>query len=98
MQQQIKDVFKRYRQCKYFGSNSDTEKEFTKLIEHIVDQLPEPERDIIKMRYMNKDADYITDKEVYLKLLKDPLSSVTYIKYKKKAISRLLSIINKHEI
>src|SRR5690625_205987 len=53
-------------------------KEYVEKIESAVDQLPDIERDIIKLRYMSRNHNYISDYTIYE--VKIPMSPNTYRK------------------
>lgn len=67
--------------------------EFCKRIENAVNELPYLERHIITERYLNLEADYITDSMVYKQLSDPPITSDTYIKYRDRAMFKLAFLI-----
>ncbi len=62
-------------------------KEFVEKIETAVNQLPEIEKDIIKLRYMSRNHNYISDYTIYE--VKVPMSKPTYIKIRDRAFESL---------
>lgn len=66
-------------------------KEFVEKIERAVDQLPDIERDIIKLRYMSKNHNYINDYTIYETEI--PMSKPTYIKIRDRAIESLYKML-----
>lgn len=77
--------------------NADMKREreaFCKLIEQAVERLPEQERILLMERYMGRDADYITDQNVYNFKFDPPISPVTYAKIRDRAMYKLLLLLN----
>lgn len=62
-------------------------KEFVEKVERAVEQLPDVERDVIKLRYMSKNHNYINDYTIYEVEL--PMSKPTYIKIRDRAFEKL---------
>lgn len=65
--------------------------EFVEKVERAVDQLPDIERDIIKLRYMSKNHNYINDYTVYESKLF--ISKPTYIKVRNRAFESLYKML-----
>lgn len=66
-------------------------KELVERIEKAVEQLPDLEQRIIKLRYMCKDHNYISDYTVYEYKL--PMSPNTYRKIRKQAFEKLYTML-----
>ena len=66
-------------------------KEFVEKIESAVDQLPDIERDIIKLRYMSRNHNYISDYTIYE--VKVPMSPNTYRKIRERAFEALYKML-----
>ena len=65
--------------------------EFVEKVERAVGQLPEIEQDIIKLRYMNKNHNYINDYTIYE--VEIPMSRPTYIKIRNRAFESLYKML-----
>lgn len=65
-----------------------------KLVEQAVDQLPDIERELIQLRYMSKNHNYINDYTVYEIQLDPPVSSNTYRKIRSEAFSKLYIMLS----
>lgn len=59
------------------------------LVEKAVDQLPDVERQLIRLRYMNKNHHYINDYTVYELKMNPPMSDKTYRKVRNRALKRM---------
>lgn len=66
-------------------------KEFVEKVERAVEQLPDVERDVIKLRYMNKNHNYINDYTIYE--VKIPMSDKTYRKIRNQAFEKLYAML-----
>lgn len=66
-------------------------KEFVEKIERAVEQLPDIERDIIKLRYMSRNHNYINDYTIYE--VKIPMSDKTYRKIRNQAFEKLYAML-----
>lgn len=78
-------------------SNVDEQKkrkEFCERIERAVKRLPPMERFLIEQRYMQEDAEYITDYKVYSFKFQPPISGVTYATIRWKAFYKLALNLN----
>lgn len=76
--------------------NVDTQayrKAYCERIERAVRRLPGPERQIIELRYMTTDTDYITDQHVYDFKLEPPMSAPTYIRIRDLAMYKIYLIM-----
>lgn len=62
-------------------------------VERAVEQLPDIEKRIIKLRYMSKDHNYINDYTVYEIKLDPPISKPTYIKLRERAFESLYKML-----
>lgn len=95
--QEFLQIFDRYRFYKHlsFGLNDPSRVEemnnYCARIEQIVSELPAVEREIIQERYMTKECDYITDRDVYSAKLTSPLSAPTFSKIRDNACSKILA-------
>ncbi|WP_044647513.1 ArpU family phage packaging/lysis transcriptional regulator [Paenibacillus terrae] len=63
---------------------------FVERVERAVNALPKTERFLIQKRYMNNDAEYITDGHVYNFEFQPPCNKDTYGKIRRKAFYRLI--------
>lgn len=72
-------------------------KNFVKLIEKAIDQLPEVEKKVIQMRYMTRDFKYISDYTIYEVRL--PMSDKTFKKVRDRAFEKLyiMLVLNKYD-
>lgn len=66
-------------------------KEFVEKVECAVNNLPDIERDIIKLRYMDKNYKYRSDYMIYE--IKIPMSKPTYIKTRDSAFEALYKML-----
>ncbi|MEK3718940.1 ArpU family phage packaging/lysis transcriptional regulator [Paenibacillus sp. FSL R7-0333] len=65
-------------------------KDFCQRVERAVNELPKIESFLIQKRYMNNDAEYITDQRVFSIEFQPPISKDTYAKFRRKAMYRLI--------
>jgi len=65
--------------------------EFIEKVERAVEQLPDIERDIIKLRYMSRNHNYISDYTIYE--FKIPMSANTYRKIRSRAFEKLYDML-----
>lgn len=93
MKNHIENLFKKYRQCKYFQFN-DEYIEFVQLIEGVVMNLPDIERELIEKRYMDRNTDYIIDRNVYEFKMDTPIVAATYIKIRTRAFNNIIMMLN----
>lgn len=68
-------------------------KQFVKKVEAAVEQLPDLEKRIIKLRYMCRDHDYITDYTIYETKLY--ISAPYYYKMRDRAFNKLITLLIK---
>lgn len=66
-------------------------KEFVECVERAVEQLPDIEKDIIKLRYMSRNHNYISDYTIYE--VEIPMSKPTYIKIRERAFEALYKML-----
>ncbi|WP_438769112.1 ArpU family phage packaging/lysis transcriptional regulator [Brevibacillus sp. JB24b] len=69
-------------------------KAYCSLVERAVNNLPRKERYLIEERYMCREAEYITDYNVYNFKFDPPISKDTYRKIRKKAFRKLAMVLN----
>lgn len=66
---------------------------FCKEIERAVDSLPAMEKELIELRYMDLESDYITNQDIYESRLKQPISRPHYSKIRNRAIMKLAPLL-----
>ena len=69
-------------------------KDFCFRLERAVNRLPPMEKFLIEERYMSKEAEYLTDTNVYSFKFQPPISHMTYAKIRWKAFYRLALNLN----
>lgn len=67
--------------------------EYVDRIERAVEQLPPTEKELIKLRYMSKNYNYISDYTVYEIEMNPPISRPTYIKIRERAFNSIYNLI-----
>lgn len=85
-------VLERLALCRLLNMMNDLDESKTDFIEKVktaIDSLPGLEKELINIRYMDNDSEYITDTEVYNDLLSEPISPVTYSTIRERAIMKL---------
>ena len=70
-------------------------KRFVKTVEKAVDRLPNIEKQLISLRYMTKDHEYINDYTIYEIRMDPPISAPYYDKVRQRAFSRLFLMLGK---
>lgn len=82
----MRGIFEQYDMCKCLPDNPEY-KAYVEVIESAVDSLSEPEKNLIRERYM---VDfYRTDLRVYMVYLDPPISKDTYTKIRKRAFHKM---------
>lgn len=77
--------------------NADKEfkrEDFISRVEDAVKRLPQLERELIEIRYMDRDSQYLTDYAVYAIKLDPPISAVTYGKRRESAFEKLYLMLH----
>ena len=87
----VAQLLRTYRQLKYFESTDESilnpaQKAFIKQVENAVNSLPDQEREVVTRRFMQDNADYVKDYEVYEAL---QISQPVFIKVRNRALSKL---------
>lgn len=90
----VTDGLRLYRLLNGMEGLSDEQQQIIQRIERAVNNLPNQERELISVRYMQLDSDYITDYEVYNYLLETPISPVTYALIRDRAVMKLALSLN----
>lgn len=82
--------------AKVASYNVDKQNERKLLVERVeeaVQRLPDRERELLAIRYMGKDSQYLTDQAVYDFKLEEPISVVTYSKIRANAFIKLYGML-----
>lgn len=68
-------------------------KEFVDHVERAVEQLPDIEKQLIKLRYMSKNHNYINDYTIYEIEMDPPISAKTYRTIRERAFKKLHTML-----
>lgn len=77
---------------KYVDTKEEA-KRYVDLIERSVEQLPSIEKELITIRYMSKDYNYMNDFQVYNNRMTEPISAPYYNKVRARAIDKLAAML-----
>jgi hypothetical protein len=84
----MNEIFKQYIVCKCTASQNQSRVEYKCTIEEVVSMLPDPEKELITVKYMQ--SEYIKDFQVYNFLLEEPIGKSTYQKIRASAFYKLI--------
>lgn len=93
LKEKMELIFKKYRHCKMFESDKES-KNYVKQIDKVVNNLPFQESELIYERYMVKDSDYITNRNVSEFKLTDPVSAPQFIRVRTRAFEAIAAMLN----
>lgn len=84
-------TFAAYRICKYFSTPSTEQVDYIQKVDQALERLPEEERELITLRYLQIDSEYITDQSVHQKI---GISGPHYIKVRDRAFYKLIHMLS----